>query len=288
VDHVKKVFSPSFITEVLQNRGLSLKKRYGQNFLINRGLAEKIIKHANLNKSSTVLEIGPGLGTLTFMLCEKVRRVIAVEIDSGFCKYLEEIADKAGIGNVRVINKDFIQLGYENWEPYEKPDKVISNFPYSAGIKSILKVVDEFKSVENIIGTVQKELAERLVAKPGSKNYAFVSVYLQYVSRIRVLDHTISPSNFFPSPEVVSTLIEVKPVKGELPVAPEIFKMIVRAGFANRRKNLINNLKTSNIGIDEDKLKTIVQDRLGDIKIRAESLPVEDFAGLVADLRGEI
>jgi 16S rRNA (adenine1518-N6/adenine1519-N6)-dimethyltransferase len=175
VDHVNKVFSPSFITEILKHRGLSLKKRYGQNFLINRSLAERILKHADLNKNSTVMEIGPGLGTLTFLLSGKVKQVIAVEIDSGFSKYLDEIVEKNGILNIRIINEDFIHFSFKNSRLSEKPDKVISNFPYSTGIKSILKIVDEFNSVECIIGTVQKELADRLVAHPGSKNYAYVS-----------------------------------------------------------------------------------------------------------------
>jgi 16S rRNA (adenine1518-N6/adenine1519-N6)-dimethyltransferase len=284
VDHLNKVFSPSYITEVLKKRGMSLKKRYGQNFLINRDLAGKIIKHADLDESCTVLEIGPGLGTLTFLLSAEVRRVIAVEIDSGFCRYLEETAAQAQTGNVTVINKDFLALSTDHPDLSDKPDRVVSNFPYSAGIKSILKAVDDFESVVNITGTVQKELADRLIAKPGSKNYSYVSVYLQYVSRMRVLDNHISPANFFPSPEVVSSLIEVKPVRGTLPVEPEIFKRFVRASFANRRKNLVNNLKSADIRFDKEKLKTIVRERFRDIRIRAESLSVEDFTNLILAL----
>lgn len=285
VDHKKKVFSPSFISEILKNRNLSLKKRYGQNFLINRVLAEKILKHADLNISDTVLEIGPGLGTLTFLMSEKVKQIAAVEIDCGFSKYLQEIVERDGNGNITVINKDFLQIDSDDLMSSGEPCKVISNFPYSAGIKVILKIVDEFKSVERIIGTVQKELADRLTAKPGSKNYAFVSVYLQYVSRIRILEQNISPGNFFPSPEVISSLIEVKRVKGALPVDPEAFKMVVRSGFANRRKNLINNLKLSNIKIDKEELIKLIRYRFRDVKIRAESLSIEDFVELTGDIQ---
>ncbi len=287
VDHIKKVFSPAFISEILKDRNLSLKKRYGQNFLINRALAEKILKHADLNKSDTVLEIGPGLGTLTFLMSEKAKQIEAVEIDSGFSKYLQEIVEKAGVGtrNIKIINKDFLQIDSDDLISSEEPCKVISNFPYSAGIKTILKIVDDFKSVERIIGTVQKELADRLMAKPGSKNYAFVSVYLQYVSRIRILEKNISPGNFFPSPEVISSLIEIKRVKGDLPVDPEAFKMVVKSGFANRRKNLVNNLKLSSIKIDKEELIKLIRDRFRDVKIRAESLSVEDFVALTGDIQ---
>ncbi|HEB29541.1 MAG TPA: ribosomal RNA small subunit methyltransferase A [Spirochaetes bacterium] len=287
VDHIKKVFSPAFISEILKDRNLSLKKRYGQNFLINRALAEKILKHADLNKSDTVLEIGPGLGTLTFLMSEKAKQIEAVEIDCGFSKYLQEIVEKAGVGtrNIKIINKDFLQIDSDDLISSEEPCKVISNFPYSAGIKTILKIVDDFKSVERIIGTVQKELADRLMAKPGSKNYAFVSVYLQYVSRIRILEKNISPGNFFPSPEVISSLIEIKRVKGDLPVDPEAFKMVVKSGFANRRKNLVNNLKLSSIKIDKEELIKLIRDRFRDVKIRAESLSVEDFVALTGDIQ---
>ncbi len=287
VDHKKKVFSPSFITEILKIRNLSLKKRYGQNFLINRVLAEKILKHADLCKNDTVLEIGPGLGTLTFLMSEKVKQIAAVEIDCGFSKYLKEIVERAGVGarNIKIINEDFFQIDSDDLTSSGQPCKVISNFPYSAGIKAIIKIIDEFKSVERIIGTVQKELADRLTAKPGSKNYAFVSVYLQYVSRIRILEQNISPGNFFPSPEVISSLIEVKRVKGDLPVDPKAFKMVVRSGFANRRKNLINNLKLSNIKIEKEELIKLIRDRFRDVRIRAESLSVEDFVELTADIQ---
>ena len=285
VDYKKNVFTPSFISEILKHNNFSLKKRYGQNFLINRSLAEKILKYADLSIGDSVIEIGPGLGTLTFLISEKVKQIAAVEIDCGFSKYLQEIVERAGAGNIRIINKDFLQIGSNDLMSSGEPCKVISNFPYSAGIKAILKIVDDFKNVEIIIGTVQKELADRLTAKPGSKNYAFVSVYLQYVSRIRVLEQNISPGNFFPSPGVMSSLIEVKRVKDELPVKTEIFKKVVRSCFANRRKNLINNLKLSNMKIDKEELINLIRYRFKDIKIRAESLSVDDFIELAEDVQ---
>jgi 16S rRNA (adenine1518-N6/adenine1519-N6)-dimethyltransferase len=218
-------------------------------------------------------------------MSEKVKQITAVEIDFGFSKYLQEIVERAKTGNIKIINKDFLQINSDDLMSSEQPRKVISNFPYSTGIKAIIKIVDDFKSVERIIGTVQKELADRLTAKPGSKNYAFVSVYVQYVSRIRILEQNISPGNFFPSPGVISSLIEVKRVKGDLPVDPEVFKMVARSGFANRRKNLINNLKLSNIKIDKEELIKLIRYRFRDLKIRAESLSVEDFVELTGDIQ---
>ena len=284
LDYVKNIFSPSFIIHVLQERTLSLKKKYGQNFLINRDIASRIIKLAGLNKGSTVLEIGPGLGTLTFLIAKQVKRIIAVEIDRGFTRYLQNEIEKLGFRNVCIINKDFLRLKKNDLHLLENPDKVISNFPYCIGIKALIKIVDEYQSVDRIIGTVQKELADRITAKPGTKNYSFVSVYLQYLSRVRVIEKNISPKNFFPSPEVTSSLIELQPVHETVPIEAGIFKKIVKASFSNRRKNIVNNLHTPEIGIDQDVLKQIVSERFKNVKIRAEALSVRDFIELSGDL----
>jgi 16S rRNA (adenine1518-N6/adenine1519-N6)-dimethyltransferase len=284
LDYGKNIFSPSFIIHVLQERTLSLKKKYGQNFLINRDIASRIIKLAGLNKDSTVLEIGPGLGTLTFLIAKQVKRIIAVEIDRGFTRYLQNEIEKLGIRNVCIINKDFLRLKKIDLHLLESPDKVISNFPYCIGIKALVKIVDEYQSVDRIIGTVQKELADRITAKPGTKNYSFVSVYLQYLSRVRVIEKNISPKNFFPSPEVTSSLIELQPVHETVPIEPGIFKKIVKASFSNRRKNIVNNLHAPEIGIDQDVLKQIVSERFKNVKIRAEALSVRDFIELSRNL----
>lgn len=284
LDYVKNIFSPSFIIHVLQERTLSLKKKYGQNFLINRDIASRIIKLAGINKDSTVLEIGPGLGTLTFLIAKQVKRIIAVEIDRGFTRYLQNEIEKLGFRNVCIINKDFLRLKKNDLHLLENPDKVISNFPYCIGIKALVKIVDEYQSVDRIIGTVQKELADRITAKPGTKNYSFVSVYLQYLSRVRVIEKNISPKNFFPSPEVTSSLIELQPVHETVPIEAGIFKKIVKASFSNRRKNIVNNLHTPEIRIDQDVLKQIVSERFKNVKIRAEALSVRDFIELSGDL----
>ncbi len=284
LDYVKNIFSPSFIINVLQEHALSQKKKYGQNFLINRDIASRIIKLADLNKDSTVLEIGPGLGTLTFLIAKQVKRIIAVEIDRGFTRYLQNEIEKLGFRNVCIINKDFLRLKKNDLHLLENPDKVISNFPYCIGIKALLKIVDEFQSVDRIIGTVQKELADRITAKPGVKNYSFVSVYLQYLSRVRVIEKNISPKNFFPSPEVTSSLIELQPVHATVPIEAGIFKKIVKASFSNRRKNIVNNLHMSEIGIDQHVLKQIVSERFKNVKIRAEALSIQDFIELSGDI----
>lgn len=284
LDYVKNIFSPSFIINVLQEHALSQKKKYGQNFLINRDIASRIIKLADLNKDSTVLEIGPGLGTLTFLIAKQVKRIIAVEIDRGFTRYLQNEIEKLGFRNVCIINKDFLRLKKNDLHLLENPDKVISNFPYCIGIKALLKIVDEFQSVDRIIGTVQKELADRITAKPGVKNYSFVSVYLQYLNRVRVIEKNISPKNFFPSPEVTSSLIELQPVHETVPIEAGIFKKIVKASFSNRRKNIVNNLHMSEIGIDQHVLKQIVSERFKNVKIRAEALSIQDFIELSGDI----
>jgi 16S rRNA (adenine1518-N6/adenine1519-N6)-dimethyltransferase len=277
-------FSPSSISTILRDRSLSLKTKYGQNFLINRDIVARILKYAAVNKKDTILEIGPGLGTLTFFLAERAKILIAVEIDGGFTRYLSEKIKGHRIENIRLINKDFLRLKCNETMSICTPNKVISNFPYGIGLKAIVKIVDEYESVKTIIGTVQNEIADRISAKPGKKNYSSVSVYLGLLSKINVLERDIAPANFFPAPAVSSSIIKITKRTGKLPVDKDVFKDIIKSCFSNRRKSLVNNLLTSHLEIKKDRLRSIVLNLYTDIHIRAERLSIQDFVRLVKSL----
>lgn len=274
------VFNPSYITQILKTRSLSLNKKFGQNFLVNRAIAERVFTYANLQKNNTLLEIGPGIGTLTFSLAERVKKVIAVEIDGGFSRWLTEKIDELGQKNIRIISGDFLKLMPARIFEHGTPDKVVSNFPYSVCMKAIVRCLEEYPCVGEIVGTVQKEIAQRTCAVPGDKNYSAVSVYIQALAHVHIMEKDISPSNFFPAPEVTSAIIRIKRIRNSVSFNRELFKQVIKASFSNRRKSLVNNLCAMKGFSDKETVRDIVRVYFNDDDIRAERVAVEDFLRL--------
>ncbi|MGQ9616603.1 MAG: 16S rRNA (adenine(1518)-N(6)/adenine(1519)-N(6))-dimethyltransferase RsmA [Spirochaetota bacterium] len=283
-DYTRDVFSPSFITSVLKDRKLSLRKTLGQNFLINRSIALSIIELAQLDPSDSILEIGPGLGTLTFLLSEKVGKVLAVEIDRGFVRYLKAKIEEFKIDNVRVIEGDFLSFRKDEIFQEVIPNKVVCNFPYSVGIKALIKILEEFESIRSITGIMQMELARRISSPPGKSEYSFVSAYLQFMAEIRLVDGGISPRNFFPAPEVESIRVEIKRKSLEKPFLRGAYKSVVKAGFSSRRKSLASNLRKLRLNLSFEELRGIISELFSDKLIRAESLTPDDFILLTRKL----
>ncbi len=281
------VFNPSYITEILKARSLSLNKKYGQNFLVNRAIAERVFAYANLRKHNTLLEIGPGIGTLTFSLAERVKKVIAVEIDGGFSRLLTEKIDELGQKNVRIIWGDFLKLTSARIFEHGTPDKVVSNFPYSVCLKAIVRCLEEYPCVGEIVGMVQKEIAQRVCAVPGDKNYSAVSVYVQALARVHVMEKNIAPGNFFPAPEVASAILRLSRSRECASFNREVLKLVIKTSFSNRRKSLVNNLCAMKGFSDKKTVRSIVSAHFHDVDIRAERVAVEGFirlARLIEDL----
>jgi 16S rRNA (adenine1518-N6/adenine1519-N6)-dimethyltransferase len=279
-----EIMTPSGIIRVLKEQKLALKKRYGQNFLLNPDIAAAVIDAAGLRSSDTVLEIGPGLGALTFPAARRVECLIACEVDGGFVRLLARQADYLGYSNIRVVNADFLKTDLDELVGSFQPSKVISNFPYNIGIRAVIRVIEELPRVETITGMVQEEIARRLLARPGMKNYTAVSVYVQYMADIKTLRTKISPSNFFPVPDVTSSVIQVRPSCTPRPVPPDLLCKVVKAAFASRRKSLVNNLYAL---VDKEARKTVadaVLAHFGGERIRAENLSVDDFVTLCRTL----
>ncbi len=280
---VKKLFIPSFIGGILKDENVALKKSFGQNFLINRDIARRLLDYADLKGTDTVLEIGPGLGTLTFSLAKRVKSVIAVELDRGLARYLRNRIQEFSIPNIKIMNCDFLKMGGSDFASLGDINKVVSNLPYSIGIRALLRIVEEMGGVRSITGTVQKEIAMRLAAEPGMKEYSSVSVIMQYAADIHVPEKRIAPENFFPPPEVESAIVSLVIHAGNDTVEKE-FRDVVRAGFSNRRKSLVNNLSSLEYGLSKNQLQGIVRRLFHDVHVRAEKLTVQDFRHLAEHL----
>jgi 16S rRNA (adenine1518-N6/adenine1519-N6)-dimethyltransferase len=258
----------------------------GQNLLINHDLATRIIKYAEIKTTDRVLEIGPGLGTMTLLLAEFAEQVIAVEIDAGFVRFMKRQLEKFELGNIYIIHGDFLDRRIEELIARYNPNKVVSNFPYSVAMKALIRIAEKFWDVSRITGTVQKELAERITALPGQKEYSAVSVYLQYLTNTMVVQKRISPQNFFPVPEVESSIVDMRRLDRHAMEEVNFFRDVVRVGFSGKRKQLIKNLQGLHLSISKDEIERIVEELFDDRKIRAERLSVDDFMKLAEILRG--
>jgi 16S rRNA (adenine1518-N6/adenine1519-N6)-dimethyltransferase len=283
-EYQRKIFTPTFIISTLREQGLALRKSHGQNLLINRDLAMRILDYGELSRSDSVLEIGPGLGTMTFFLAERVRQVAAVEVDRGFVRCLSSAVEEFGVRNIRLIHRDVLSLRFEDLLDSGLPNKVVSNFPYSVAIKAIITVAEHFPTVESIVGTVQRELAERLTAQPGSEEYSFVSVYLQYLMKTRTLERRIPPSSFFPSPGVESAIVILSRKDEQMGLDRKTFRLVVKAGFSHRRQRLAKNLRALYPAVSAREIEQVVAETLGGSGVRAEEVSVEGFVRLTEAL----
>lgn len=268
-----------------QARAFHTKKRLGQNFLINADVLAHLVKVLSVTSDDHVMEIGPGLGFLTAPLLGSGATVVAVELDEDCVAALNELS----LPRLKVIHQDFLQCDLASI--LKDKTKVIGNVPYQITTPIITRLLGEIgepspwlKSIESIVLTVQKELAERLVAPVGGDEYSQISVLVQYFAKADLL-FTIPPENFYPAPEVTSAVVRLIP-HAEPPIKcsdHKLLRHVVSAGFQQRRKMLKNNL--SFLGL-EQKLIVEVFDKLNfDPQVRAERLGLEQFALLTDELK---
>ena len=276
---------PKNTIEVLKDTGFSFKKSLGQNFLIDESVLRKIIDAARLTKDDCVLEIGPGIGTMTEALSEAAGHVIAVELDNRLIPILRE--NLAGRENVTVIQGDILRIDIRKLsEEYcsGKPFKAVANLPYSVTTPALLKLLDESAPILSATLMVQKEVAERMMADPGTKAYGALSLAVQYRAEISVAANV--PRNcFIPRPEVDSQVVHLQcfpepPVRTE---DPKLMFRLIRASFNERRKTLVNGLANGKIGYTKEEITRAVEALGKGEAVRGETLSLEDFARL-ADL----
>lgn len=260
-------------------------KQFGQNFLTDENTVERIADAAGLGPQDTVLEVGPGIGTLTRALADRAGEVYAVEIDKKLIPVLENTL--ADLSNVGIINEDIMKLDFEDMlgdqlEEMEKRGgklRIAANLPYYISTPVIMSFLESDLPFESMSFLVQKEVGERLAASPGSKAYGALSLAAQYYADVDVA-FNVPATVFMPKPNVDSVVVTLTRKKEEGPenkTDKKTFMELVRAGFANRRKTLINSLKT-NTSYPQEMLLAMLEKAGIDPKIRAEKLTAADFA----------
>lgn len=274
---------PQNTIAVLQKYQFHFQKKYGQNFLIDTSVLERIIKAAQIGPEDCVLEIGPGIGTMTQYLAENAGKVIAVEIDKALIPILEETL--APYGNVIVLQGDILKVDVgELAEEYNggKPLQVVANLPYYITTPIIMGLFEKNVPLKSITVMVQKEVADRMQAKPGTKDYGALSLAVQYYARPEVVAN-VPPNCFMPRPNVGSTVVKlerfaVPPVE----VKDEKFMFaLIRAAFGQRRKMLVNALSgAGELDLSKEKItEALVETGISE-QIRGERLSLDEFARL--------
>ena len=269
--------------ELLDRYGFFMKKGYGQNFLIDPRIPEGITEAAGLSKADTVFEIGPGIGTLTQYLAERAGRVIAVEVDEKLRPLLRETL--AGLDNVSLIWGDVMKQDLPRLladSGVSEPVKVVANLPYYITTPILLRLFEYPELFSGMTLMVQKEVGERMAARPGGKEYGALSLAVRYHADPKEA-LSVPPSAFWPQPKVSSVVMQLFPRKEPLPkVLDEDFLFqVIRAAFLQRRKTLPNALAGAPaLGTDREKAAAVLMEMGLDPMIRGERLDLEQFAGL--------
>ena len=267
-------------TAFLKEHDISAKKRYGQNFLIDKRVLERIIEGSEITKEDTVLEIGPGIGTLTQALCEAAGRVIAVEIDKDMLPLLSE--NLADYDNYEIINDDILKVDLASLLGDGTRVKVAANLPYYITTPIIMQLLENKLPIASITVMVQKEVADRMQAKPGGKDYGALTLAVQYYSEAEIIAN-VPPNCFIPRPGVDSAVIRLScydkpPVQAE--DEKKLFE-IIKAAFAQRRKTLANALRNyPGLGLSREEIEAALTEMGLGTDIRGERLSLKEFAKL--------
>ena len=275
--------NPKNTIEILQKYNFNFQKKFGQNFLINTGVLEDIIDAAEVTDEDMVLEIGPGIGTMTQYLCENARQVIAVEIDTNLTPILKDTL--SAYDNVRIINDDILKVDInELAREYNngRPIKVVANLPYYITTPIIMGLFESHVPIESITVMVQKEVADRMQAGPGTKDYGALSLAVQYYSKPQIVVN-VPPSCFMPQPKVGSTVISLR--RHQQPVVQvedeKLMFKVIRASFNQRRKTLANGLNNyGGINLTKEQIQQSIEELGVPVNIRGEALSLEQFACL--------
>ena len=275
--------TPSETKEIINKYSFAFQKKFGQNFLIDSNVLESIIRGAEITKDDFVLEIGPGIGTMTQYLCEAARQVVAVEIDKMLIPILEDTLSE--YDNVEVINQDVLKVDIKSLAEEKnngKPIKVVANLPYYITTPIIMGLFESGVPIDSITIMVQKEVADRMQTGPGSKDYGALSLAVQYYATAKVILN-VSATCFMPRPNVDSAVIKLTRHKEPtVNVADEILMFkIIRASFNQRRKTLVNGLKNSpELSFSKEQIVKAIEKIGKPETIRGEALTLEEFAEL--------
>ena len=268
---------------VINRYEFAFQKKFGQNFLIDQGIVEKIVREAGVTKDDFVLEIGPGIGTMTQILCENAREVAAVEIDRKLIPILNDTLSE--YDNVTIINDDILKVDINKLAEEKnggRPIKVVANLPYYITIPIIMGLFESHVPLDSSTIMVQKEVADRMQTGPGSKDYGALSLAVQFYAKPEIVVN-VPPECFMPRPNVGSAVIRLKrhetrpvDVKDE-----KLMFRIIRASFNQRRKTLANGLNNSpEIGYTKEQIAAAIEELGRGASVRGEALTLEEFARL--------
>lgn len=268
---------------VLQKYNFNFQKKYGQNFLIDTNILNKIIAAAEITKEDCVIEIGPGIGTMTQYLAESAGEVAAVEIDKNLIPILEDTL--SAYDNVTIINEDILKVDINRIVQEKnggRPVKVVANLPYYITTPIIMGLFESHVPLKSITVMVQKEVADRMQVGPGTKDYGALSLAVQYYAKPQVIAN-VSPNCFIPKPGVGSAVIRL--TRYEQPpvnAADEQYMFrVIRAAFNQRRKTLVNSLMNAgSLGVTRERILEVLEEMGLGASVRGEALTLEQFAGL--------
>ena len=280
--------TPKKTLEIINKYDFAFQKKFGQNFLIDANILDCIIDGANITKDDLVLEIGPGIGTMTQFLCERAREVVTVEIDKNLIPILNDTL--SSYDNVTIINEDILKVDIKKIADEKndgKPIKVVANLPYYITTPIIMGLFESHVPLDSITIMVQKEVADSMQTGPGSKDYGALSLAVQYYSKAEVLVE-VSPNCFIPRPKVGSSVIKLTLHKDErVSVNDEkLMFRLIRASFNQRRKTLSNGIKNSpELSYSREDVVEALKEMGLDENIRGEKLSLEEFA-MLSDILG--
>ena len=284
---MEKLSNPKETIQVLQKHEFQFKKKFGQNFLIDPHVLDKIVDAAQITKDDFVLEIGPGIGTLTQYLCENARQVLAVEIDDKLIPILKETLQP--YDNVEVLHGDILKQDIQQIaDTYNdgKPIKVVANLPYYITTPIIMELFESHVPLANVTVMVQKEVADRMKAEPGTKDYGALSLAVQYYAKPYIATF-VPPNCFMPRPNVGSAVIRLDCL-ARVPVEVHNEKLmfrLIRASFNQRRKTLQNGIANSaELSFTKEQAARAIEQAGFDVRIRGEKLGLEEFARLADEL----
>ncbi|NLJ98523.1 MAG: 16S rRNA (adenine(1518)-N(6)/adenine(1519)-N(6))-dimethyltransferase RsmA [Tissierellia bacterium] len=273
----KRLYSPKYVKEILNRHGFRFSKSLGQNFLTDGNIVRNICQAGEVTKEDCILEIGPGLGTLTEELALNAKKVVAVELDESLLPVLEETLKR--YNNIEVVHGDILKVDVNRLIDEKLgggPIKVIANLPYYVTTPIIAKLIEEDLNIETITVMVQKEVAERIVASPGNKQYGSLSVFINFYTSPEIVME-VPRTVFMPQPNVNSAVVKLK-LKKELPeVDKKLFFKVVRSAFGKRRKTILNSLSSGELDLEKEDIKKVLERANISSKKRAEDLKIEDF-----------
>ncbi len=274
--------NPTNTIAVLQKYNFNFQKKYGQNFLIDTHILEKIIKESAITKDDLVLEIGPGIGTMTQYLAENAREVVAVEIDKNLIPILRDTL--SAYDNVTVLNEDILKVNISKIAEEKnqgKPIKVVANLPYYITTPIIMGLFESHVPLDSITIMVQKEVADRMQVGPGTKDYGALSLAVQYYAKPEIVAN-VPPNCFMPKPKVGSAVIKLSRYENPpVSVKKEAFLFaLIRASFNQRRKTLVNGLANAGLGITKEQITEALEKMNLSPSVRGEALTLEQFAEL--------